>query len=59
VKLLIEPQDRQLVGLNNDSNKLKKLTKEARGDASTQLLRQVQKREQLRSLRIVVRPYVL
>ena len=30
-----------LVGLNNDSNKLKKTPKEARGDPLRQLLRQV------------------
>jgi hypothetical protein len=34
VKLLIEPHDKQLVGLNNDSNRLKKLPKEAREYAS-------------------------
>lgn len=56
MKLLIELHDRQLVGLNNDSSKLKKLPKEARGGALRQLLRQVQKREQLRSVRVVVRP---
>jgi hypothetical protein len=33
VRLLIEPHNRQLVGLNNDSSKLKKLPKELRGDA--------------------------
>jgi hypothetical protein len=33
VRLLIEPYDRQLVGLNNDSNKIKKLPKELREDA--------------------------
>jgi hypothetical protein len=59
VRLLIEPHDRQLVGLNNDSSKLKKLPKEARGDALRHLLRQAQKREQLRSLRVVVRSQVL
>jgi hypothetical protein len=45
VKLLIELHDRQLVGLNNDSNKLKKLPKEGRGDVLRQLLRQAYKRE--------------
>jgi hypothetical protein len=55
-RLLIKPHDRQLVGLNNDSSKLKKLPKEAKGDALRQLLRQAQKREQLRSLMVVVRP---
>jgi hypothetical protein len=33
VRLLIKPHDRQLVGLNNDSNKLKKLPKELKEDA--------------------------
>ena len=59
MRLLIEPHDRQLVGLNNDSSKLKKLPKEARGETSRQLLRQAQKREQLRSLRVVMMPQVL
>jgi hypothetical protein len=56
---LLRPHDRQLVGLNNNSSKLKKLPKEARGDLLRQLLRQAQKREQLRSLKIVVRSYKL
>jgi hypothetical protein len=59
VRLLIEPYNRQLVGLNNNSSKLKKLPKEARRDLLRQLLRQAQKREQLRSLKIVVRSYKL
>jgi hypothetical protein len=56
VRLLIEPHDRQLTRLNNDSNKLLKLPKRVRNVASGLLLRQLQKREQLRSLRAVVRP---
>jgi hypothetical protein len=59
VRLLIELHDRQLVELNNDSNKLKKTPKRVRNIALRLLLRQLQKREQLRSLRVVVRPYVL
>jgi hypothetical protein len=59
VRLLIEPYDKQLARLNNDSNKLKKLPKRVRSVALRLLLRQLQKRELLRSLRIVVRPQVL
>ena len=59
MRLLIEPHDRQLARLNNDSNKLKKLPKGARNAAFRLLSRQLQKREQLRSLRVVVRPQLL
>jgi hypothetical protein len=59
VRLLIELHDRQLLELNNDSNKLKKTPKRVRNIASRLLSRQLQKREQLRSLRVVVRPHVL
>jgi hypothetical protein len=44
VRLLIEPHDRQLVGLNNDSNKLKKLLKRVRGGASRLLSRLIKKK---------------
>ena len=59
MRLLIEPHDRQLARLNIYSNKLKKLPKRARNVALRLLLRQIQKREQLRSLRVVVSPQVL
>ena len=59
MRLLIEPHNRQLARLNNDSNKLRKLPKRARNVASRLLSRQLQKREQLRSLRVVMRPQVL
>jgi hypothetical protein len=55
VRLQIEPYEPRLVELNNDSNKLKKLPKRVRNVASKLLLRQLQKREPLRSLRLVVR----
>ena len=58
MKLLIEPHDRQLVGLNNDSNKLKKRPKRVRGIASRLLSKQLQKRELLRMLKVVERPQV-
>jgi hypothetical protein len=41
VRLLIEPYDKQLVRLNNDSNKLKKLPKRVRSVALRLLLRQL------------------
>jgi hypothetical protein len=41
VRLLIEAYKPQLVELNNDSNKVKKLLKETREDALRQLSRQV------------------
>jgi hypothetical protein len=59
VRLLIERHDRQLLELNNDSNKLKKLPKRVRNAALRLLLRQLQKGEPLRSLRQVVRLQVL
>jgi hypothetical protein len=59
VRLLIEPHDRQLARLDNDSNKLLKLPKRARNVASRLLSRQLQRREPLRSLREVARPQVL
>ena len=59
MRLLIEPHDRQLARLNIYSNKLKKLPKRARNVALRLLSRQIQKREQLRSLRVVVSPQVL
>jgi hypothetical protein len=59
VRLLIEPHNRQLARPNNDSNKLSKPPKGARKVVSRLLLRQLQKREQLHSLRVVVRPQVL
>jgi hypothetical protein len=59
VRLLIEPYDRQLARLNNDSNKLKKLLKMVRNVALRLLSRQLQKGELLRSLRLVVRLQVL
>jgi hypothetical protein len=59
VRLLIELHGPRLVELNNDSNKLKKLPKRVRNVALRLLLRQLQKREPLRSLRLVVRLQVL
>jgi hypothetical protein len=59
VKLQIKPPEPRLVELNNDSNKLKKLPKRVSNVASRLLLRQLQKGEPLRSLRVVVRPHVL
>jgi hypothetical protein len=44
VKLLIEPHDRQLARLNNDSNKLKKLPRRVRKEALRLLLRPIKKR---------------
>jgi hypothetical protein len=58
-KLLSRRLEQLLVELNNDSNKLLKLPRLVRGEASTQLLMQAQKREQLRSLRVVETPQVL
>jgi hypothetical protein len=58
-RLLIEPHKQLLVGLNNDSNKLKKYPKTVRGIASRLLLKQLQKRELLLRLRIVERLQVL
>ena len=52
MKLLIELHDRQPVGLN-DSSKLKKLLKRVREGALRLLLRQLRKKEQLRSLEVV------
>jgi hypothetical protein len=43
--LRIKPFDRQLIGLNNNFSKLKKLLEEVRENALRQLLRQVRKRE--------------
>jgi hypothetical protein len=59
VRLLIELHGPRLVELNNNSNKLKKLPKRVRNVASRLLSRQLQKREPLRSLRLVVRLQVL
>jgi hypothetical protein len=59
VRLLIELYEPRLVELNNDSNKLKKLPKRVRNVALRLLLRQLQKREPLRSLRLAVRLQVL
>jgi hypothetical protein len=44
VRLLIEPHDRQLARLNNDSNKLKKLPKRVRKEALRFLLGLIKKR---------------
>jgi hypothetical protein len=41
VRLLIEPHDRQLARLNNDSNKLKRLPRRARNVALRLLSRQL------------------
>jgi hypothetical protein len=59
VKLQIEPPEPLLVKLNNDFNKLKRLPKEVSNVALRLLSRQLQKREQLRSLRLVVRLQLL
>jgi hypothetical protein len=59
VRLQIEPHEPQLVELNNDPDKLKRLPKGLRNVASRLLLRQLQKKEQVRSLRLVVRLRVL
>jgi hypothetical protein len=53
VRLLIEPHDRQLVGLNNDSNKLKKMPKGVRGEVSRLLLKLIKKRGLSRGLKVV------
>jgi hypothetical protein len=53
VRLLIEPYDRQLVGLNNNSNKLKKLPKRVRGEALRLLLSLIKKRGLSRGLKVV------
>jgi hypothetical protein len=53
VRLLIEPRDRQLARLNNDSNKLKKLPKRARGGASRLLSKLIKKRDLSQSLKVV------
>jgi hypothetical protein len=45
VRLLIEAYKPPLVELNNNSNKVKKLLKETRGDALRKLSGQVRKRE--------------
>jgi hypothetical protein len=51
----MEPPEQRLVELNNDFNKLTKLPRCSRNVASKLLLRQLQKREPLRGLRLVVR----
>jgi hypothetical protein len=59
MRLLIEPHNRQLARSNYNSNKPSKLLKRARNVVSRLLSRQLQKREQLHSLRVVVRPQML
>ena len=53
MRLLIEPHDRQLARLNNDSGKLKKLPKRVRRGASRLLLRLIKKRGLSRGLKVV------
>jgi hypothetical protein len=55
IELLNRPLGQVLVELNNDFNKLKKHPKRVRIIGSRLLLRQLQKREQLRRLRVVER----
>jgi hypothetical protein len=50
---LIEPHDRQLVRLNNDSDKLKKMLKRVRGEALRLLSRLIKKRGLSRGLKVV------
>jgi hypothetical protein len=52
VRLLIEPHEQLRVELNNDFNKLKKLPKRVRGEASRLLLRLIKKRDLSRGLKV-------
>jgi hypothetical protein len=55
-RLLIEPYEQLLVGLNNDSNKPKKYPIRARDIALRLLTKQLLLTELLRRLRVVERP---